>query len=89
MVKFFGILARVSALTRTAALAAIAFGFGASVSLAAVSPSEKRVALVIGNGAYQNAVHLDNAAFDARAVADASGSLDFRSSTATTSTSTK
>jgi peptidoglycan hydrolase-like protein with peptidoglycan-binding domain len=78
MVNFFRILARVSALTHTAALAAIAFGFGASISLAAVSPSEKRVALVIGNGSYQNAVHLDNAAFDARAVADAFRKLGFQ-----------
>jgi Caspase domain/Putative peptidoglycan binding domain len=76
MAKFFGILARVSAVARTAALAAIAFG--TSLSLAAVSPSEKRVALVIGNGAYQNAMHLDNAAFDARAVADAFRKLGFQ-----------
>jgi Caspase domain/Putative peptidoglycan binding domain len=78
MVKFLGVLARVCALARTAALAAIALAFGASVSLAAVSPSEKRVALVIGNGAYQNAIHLDNAAFDARAVADAFRKLGFQ-----------
>jgi hypothetical protein len=78
MAKFFRMLARVSAVARTAALAAIAFGFGASVSLAAVSPSDKRVALVIGNGAYQNAIHLDNAAFDARAVADAFRKLGFQ-----------
>ena len=78
MVNFFRILARVFSLTRTAALAAIAFGFAASVSLAAVSPSEKRVALVIGNGAYENAVRLDNAAFDARAVADAFRKLGFQ-----------
>jgi uncharacterized caspase-like protein len=78
MVNFFRIIARVSAVTRTAAVAAIAFGLWASVSLAAVSPSEKRVALVIGNGAYQNAVHLDNAAFDARAVADSFRKLGFQ-----------
>jgi Caspase domain/Putative peptidoglycan binding domain len=78
MAKVFSVLARGSALARTVALAAIAFAFGASVSLAAVSPSEKRVALVIGNGAYQNAVHLDNAAFDARAVADAFRKLGFQ-----------
>jgi uncharacterized caspase-like protein len=78
MAKFFTVLGRVSALTRTAVLAAIALGFGASVSLAAVTPSEKRVALVIGNGAYQNAIHLDNAAFDARAVADAFRKLGFQ-----------
>jgi peptidoglycan hydrolase-like protein with peptidoglycan-binding domain len=76
--RFFKILVRISVLARTAALAAIALGFAASVSLAAVSPSEKRVALVIGNGAYRNAVHLDNAAFDARAVADAFRKLGFQ-----------
>jgi hypothetical protein len=78
MVNFFRILARVSALTRTPTLAAMTFMFGASVSLAAVSTTEKRVALVIGNGAYQNAIHLDNAAFDARAVADAFRKLGFQ-----------
>jgi Caspase domain/Putative peptidoglycan binding domain len=40
-------------------------------------PPDKRVALVIGNGAYQNAPTLDNAAFDARAVADAFRKLGF------------
>ncbi len=73
LAKVICVLARVSSL---AVLAAIAFG--ASLSLAAVSPSEKRVALVIGNGAYQNAIHLDNAAFDARAVADAFRKLGFQ-----------
>ena len=71
MTKFFCVLARI------AALAAVAFGFAASVSLAAMSPTEKRVALVIGNGAYQSAVRLDNAVFDARAVADAFRKLGF------------
>jgi hypothetical protein len=78
MAKFFRILARIPALARSAVLAAIVLGFGASVSLAAAAPSDKRVALVIGNGAYQNAVHLDNAAFDARAVADAFRKLGFQ-----------
>jgi uncharacterized caspase-like protein len=78
MVKFFFVLARFPILARLAIFAAIALGFGASASLAAVSPSEKRVALVIGNGAYQNAIHLDNAAFDARAVADAFRKLGFQ-----------
>jgi peptidoglycan hydrolase-like protein with peptidoglycan-binding domain len=75
MAKFFGVLGRFSVL---AVLAALAAGFAAPVSLAAVSPSEKRVALVIGNGAYQNAVHLDNAVFDARAVADSFRKLGFQ-----------
>ena len=42
-----------------------------------MSPSEKRVALVIGNGAYESAVRLDNAVFDAKAVADAFRNLGF------------
>ena len=41
------------------------------------APTDKRVALVIGNGAYQNAPTLDNATFDARAVADAFRKLGF------------
>ncbi len=40
-------------------------------------PADKRVALVIGNGAYENAPRLDNATFDARAVADAFRKLGF------------
>ena len=72
MAKFFCVLARIAALT------AIAFSFTASVSPAAVSPSEKRVALVIGNGAYENAVRLDNAVFDAKAVADGFRKLGFQ-----------
>jgi uncharacterized caspase-like protein len=78
MAKFFGVLARFSGLARLAVLAAIAFGFAASVSLAAVQLNDKRVALVIGNGAYQNAVRLDNAVFDARAVADSFRKLGFQ-----------
>ena len=39
--------------------------------------ADKRVALVIGNGAYERAPKLDNAAFDAKAVADAFGKLGF------------
>jgi uncharacterized caspase-like protein len=71
MAKFFCILAR------AAALAAIAF-FTVSLSSAAVSPGEKRVALVIGNGAYEHAVRLDNAVFDAKAVAAAFRKLGFQ-----------
>jgi peptidoglycan hydrolase-like protein with peptidoglycan-binding domain len=41
------------------------------------APQDKRVALVIGNGAYQSAPKLDNAAFDARAVAGAFRKLGF------------
>jgi hypothetical protein len=78
MAKFFGVLARFSGLARLAVLAAIAFSFAASVSLAAVQPNDKRVALVIGNGAYQSAVRLDNAVFDARAVADSFRKLGFQ-----------
>jgi Caspase domain len=48
-----------------------------SSAFADVSP-EKRVALVIGNGAYQHATKLDNATFDARAIADAFRKLGFQ-----------
>jgi uncharacterized caspase-like protein len=44
----------------------------------AAAPEDKRVALVIGNSDYQNAPKLDNAAFDARAVADAFRRLGFK-----------
>ncbi len=55
----------------------------AAILLSRVSPAladvqtEKRVALVIGNGAYQNAPRLDNAVLDARAVANAFRKLGF------------
>ena len=78
MTKFFCVLARLSVPARLAVLAAIAFGFAASASLAGVSVDQKRVALVIGNGAYRNAVRLDNAVFDARAVADGFRKLGFQ-----------
>ena len=78
MTKFFCVLARLSVSARMAVLAAIAFSFAASASLAGVSVDQKRVALVIGNGAYQNAVRLDNAVFDARAVADGFRKLGFQ-----------
>jgi uncharacterized caspase-like protein len=42
------------------------------------APEDKRVALVIGNGDYQNAPKLDNAVFDARAVADTFRKLGFK-----------
>jgi uncharacterized caspase-like protein len=48
-----------------------------SFAFADVSP-DKRVALVIGNGAYQHAPKLDNATFDARAIADAFRKLGFQ-----------
>ena len=71
MARFFCVLARI------AALAAVAF-LTVLPSSAAVSLSEKRVALVIGNGAYENAVRLDNAVFDAKAVADGFRKLGFQ-----------
>jgi uncharacterized caspase-like protein len=73
MAKVFRMLARFFLLALTA-LVPIA----ASVSSATVSPSEKRVALVIGNGAYQSAVRLDNAVFDAKAVAESFRKLGFQ-----------
>jgi uncharacterized caspase-like protein len=46
--------------------------------LSAGAAEDKRVALVIGNGAYLNAPRLDNPALDARAVADAFRKLGFQ-----------
>ena len=43
-----------------------------------MQPNDKRVALVIGNGAYQSAVRLDNAVFDAKAVAESFRKLGFQ-----------
>jgi caspase domain-containing protein/putative peptidoglycan binding protein len=77
MAKMFRMLGRLSLLA-LAALAPIAFSLAASVSEAAVSPSDKRVALVIGNGAYQSAIRLDNAVFDAKAVAESFRKLGFQ-----------
>src|SRR6185437_1983981 len=76
-------MTRFSSLTRliqaalVAAWTAMAIILAAVPSSAAVQPTDKRVALVIGNGAYQTAVRLDNAVFDARAVADGFRKLGF------------
>ena len=69
MTKFSSSLTRLIQAALVAAWAT-AITFAAIPSSAAVQPSDKRVALVIGNGAYQSAVRLDNAVFDARAVAE-------------------
>ena len=61
---------------RRALLLALA-GVALLLSPAAGAASEKRVALVIGNGAYRNAPRLDNAVLDATAVADALRKLGF------------
>ncbi len=58
-----------------AALVGVAFLVGSTYSAA---PEGKRVALVIGNGAYENAPRLDNAALDARAVANSFRKLGFQ-----------
>jgi uncharacterized caspase-like protein len=60
------------------ALWATAIPLAAVPSSAAVQSTDKRVALVIGNGAYQSAVRLDNAVFDAKAVADSFRKLGFQ-----------
>jgi uncharacterized caspase-like protein len=78
MTELFSVVARFGALARATVLAAFALGFATSASLAAPTSNEKRVALVIGNGAYENAVRLDNAVFDARAVADGFLKLGFQ-----------
>jgi Caspase domain/Putative peptidoglycan binding domain len=57
---------------------ATAIPFVAVPSSAAVQTTDKRVALVIGNGAYQSAIRLDNAVFDAQAVANSFRKLGFQ-----------
>jgi hypothetical protein len=78
MTKFLTGLTQLAQTALVAAWAATAITWTATPSSAAVQPTEKRVALVIGNGAYQNAVHLDNAVFDAKAVADSFRKLGFQ-----------
>jgi uncharacterized caspase-like protein len=65
-------------LTQAALVALWTVLLAAAPSSAAVQPNDKRVALVIGNGAYQSAVRLDNAVFDARTVADSFRKLGFQ-----------
>ncbi len=60
------------------AVCATATTLTAFPSSAAVQPADKRVALIIGNGAYQSAVRLDNAVFDAKAVAESFRKLGFQ-----------
>ena len=51
--------------------------FAALLALAGPAAAEKRVALVIGNSAYQNVTRLDNPRSDAELMADTLGSLGF------------
>jgi uncharacterized caspase-like protein len=75
MSKFSRSLTR---LIQAALVAVWAVSLAAASSSAAVQLNDKRVALVIGNGAYQSAIRLDNAVFDARAVADSFRKLGFQ-----------
>jgi uncharacterized caspase-like protein len=78
MTKFLTGLTQLAQAALVAAWAATAIAWTATPSAAAVQPTEKRVALVIGNGAYQSAVRLDNAVFDAKAVAESFRKLGFQ-----------
>jgi uncharacterized caspase-like protein len=78
MTKFLSRLTRFTQTAVVAALAVTTITLTAVPSSAAVQPTEKRVALVIGNGAYQSAVRLDNAVFDAKAVAESFRKLGFQ-----------
>jgi uncharacterized caspase-like protein len=78
MTKFSSSLTRLIQAALVAAWAVMAITLTAFPSSAAVQPTDRRVALVIGNGAYQNAIRLDNAVFDARAVADSFRKLGFQ-----------
>ena len=78
MTKFLTGLTQLAQAALVAAWAATAIAWTVTPSAAAVQPTEKRVALVIGNGAYQSAVRLDNAVFDAKAVAESFRKLGFQ-----------
>src|SRR3984885_9453104 len=78
MTKFLTGLTQLARAALVAALGAAAGAWAAIPLSAAVQPTEKRVALVIGNGAYQSAVRLDNAVFDAKAVAESFRKLGFQ-----------
>ncbi len=76
MYRFSSVL---SSLSNAVCTVVIAIGFAfVSISSVAAAPEGKRIALVIGNGAYLNAPKLDNPAFDARAVASAFRKLGFQ-----------
>ena len=78
MTKLLSPLAWLSRAAIAAALAATAITLTAIPATPAVQLADKRVALVIGNGAYQNAVRLDNAVFDAETMADSFRKLGFQ-----------
>jgi uncharacterized caspase-like protein/peptidoglycan hydrolase-like protein with peptidoglycan-binding domain len=62
-------------------LCGLSLAIGLAILLApdsATAAADKRVALVIGNGAYKNAPRLDNPTFDAKAVAHAFRRLGFQ-----------
>jgi uncharacterized caspase-like protein len=58
--------------------ATIALVFGLTASCAWAAGTEKRVALVIGNGTYRNAPPLKNSVNDAKLMAETLGGLGFR-----------
>jgi uncharacterized caspase-like protein len=78
MTEFLRSLTRLIQAALVALWAMAAIAWTVTPSAAAVQPTEKRVALVIGNGAYQSAVRLDNAVFDAKAVAESFRKLGFQ-----------
>ncbi|HEY1862987.1 MAG TPA: caspase family protein [Roseiarcus sp.] len=78
MTRFSNSLTQLIQAALVAVWAATAVALTAIPSSAAVQPADKRVALVIGNSAYQNAVRLDNAVFDAKAVAESFRKLGFQ-----------
>ncbi len=78
MTGLFDILPRFLSAARLAVLAGVVCVFAIASPSAATSPGDKRVALVIGNGAYERAPRLDNAVFDAKAVAGAFRELGFQ-----------
>jgi uncharacterized caspase-like protein len=67
-----------AALSRSALVVAAAAAFGLAATAANATADGKKLALVIGNGNYVKAEHLDNPVYDAHAVADKLTKLGFK-----------
>ena len=65
-------------LSQSARLVAAAAAFGLATAVANANADNKKLALVIGNGSYVKAEHLDNPVYDAHAVADKLTKLGFK-----------
>lgn len=66
------------ALSKSARVVAVATVFGLAATAANANAEAKKLALVIGNGNYVKAEHLDNPVYDAHAIADKLAKLGFK-----------